>query len=332
MGDLTGLPALDVAIGLSFVFLLLSLVASVGQEIIAGLFALRARTLEIGLRNLLDESLSERLYEHPLIRSMYRHSWWPFGRGPGGVRRPSYIAPRAFAVAIFDTVAPDVFVTDKDGMPRENKDVIRETREAIEGLHVPAAVKRRLLTILDTARGDIDTFRLGLEAWFDDAMARVSGWYKRRAQLIIFAVAIVVTVALNANTITIAERLWRDPALRATVTQQAGAATGTAQGATALDRLDATIDKVEKVGKLGVPIGWSQSSSDPRHIRLGDWGWARLLGGWLLTVLAVALGAPFWFDTLSRLARLRGTGKPETPLPASGRGMPNERIVTRPRG
>jgi hypothetical protein len=330
MPDLTGLPALDVAIGLSFIFLLLSLVASVGQELIAGLFALRARTLELGLRNLLHSSLCDQLYAHPLIRSMYRESWWPIGRRPGRVRHPSYIAPRAFAIAVFDTVAPDVRITSEDGTPREDKDVIRDTRAAIEALDVPDGVKRRLLTILDTARGDVDAFRLGLEAWFDDAMARVSGWYKRKAQLIIFAVAIAVTVALNANTITIGERLWREPALRATVAEQAGAATGTAQGATALDRLDATIDKVEKVGKLGVPIGWSTSASDPRHISLGGGGWARLLGGWLLTVLAVSLGAPFWFDTLSRLSRLRASGKPETPLPASGHGKPNERIVTRP--
>jgi hypothetical protein len=142
--------------------------------------------------------------------------------------------------------------------------------------------------------------------------------------------AAVVTVALNANTITIGERLWRDPALRGTVVQQAGAAAGTEAGATALDRLKASVTKVEDVAKLGVPIGWSQSANDPRHISLREWGWARLLGGWLLTILAVSLGAPFWFDALSRLARLRGTGKPETPLPASGSGKPNERVVTVP--
>jgi hypothetical protein len=58
----------------------------------------------------------------------------------------------------------------------------------------------------------------------------------------------------------------------------------------------------------------------------GDW--FRNLGGWFLTFVAISLGAPFWFDTLSRLSRLRNTGKPETPLPASGRGLPNERIFT----
>ena len=90
--DLTGLPALDFAIGLSFVFLLLSVFASAIQEYIAGILNLRAKTLEKGLANMLeafpeeaeqagepaavnDEAsaapitdLKTRLYEHPLIR------------------------------------------------------------------------------------------------------------------------------------------------------------------------------------------------------------------------------------------------------------------------
>ena len=33
-------------------------------------------------------------------------------------------------------------------------------------------------------------------------------------------------------------------------------------------------------------------------------------------------------DALGRLSRLRSSGKPETPLPATGSGKPNERIVT----
>src|SRR4051794_29959671 len=104
MPDLTGLPALDVAIGLSFVFLLLSLVASAVQEYIANLLSLRAKVLERGLRNMLAnttpaptgsraakaaENLDEdeprrdllfNVYVHPLIRSLYRESWFPLGR------------------------------------------------------------------------------------------------------------------------------------------------------------------------------------------------------------------------------------------------------------
>ena len=54
------------------------------------------------------------------------------------------------------------------------------------------------------------------------------------------------------------------------------------------------------------------------------------IAGWLLTILAISLGAPFWFDTLGRLSRLRSSGKPETPLPATGSGKANERILTPP--
>ena len=50
-----------------------------------------------------------------------------------------------------------------------------------------------------------------------------------------------------------------------------------------------------------------------RHdVRL-EWGPLSLLG-WLITALAVKLGAPFWFDLLSTLVKMRASGKPaETP-------------------
>jgi hypothetical protein len=356
--NLTGLPALDVAIGLSFMFLLLSLLASAVQEVLANLFALRAKTLEQGLRNMLagtdggSRDLVFAIYTHPLIRSLYRDGrrWWHFGRtsltpraktveADAGdattpralaARFPSYIAPRSFALALIDTVAPDVALTANDGTPRADHDVIRETREAIEGLGLPPAVGDRLLGLLDDARGNLDAFRFNIEAWFDDTMARVSGWYKRTTQVIIALVAIVVTIALNANALTMGERLWRDPTLRSAVAQQAGTAAGTTDGSTARERVDNAVANVEEVSKLGVPIGWAQSNpDDPRHVDLSSVrGVARGIGGWVLTVLALSLGAPFWFDALSRLSRLRGSGKPETPLPASGRGQPGERVVT----
>jgi len=281
-----------------------------------------------------------------MIRSLYRESWFPLGRKTlkaansgaatepvSNVRLPSYIAPRSFALALIDTIAPHIVATDPDtGEPRPDRDVIRQTREAILGLNIPGGVKHRLLALLDDARGDVDGFRRNVEAWFDDTMARVSGWYKGRAQLIILLLAVLITVAMNANRLTIGERLWREPTVRATLVHQAGAASATTAGTTAQDKLNNAVNDVDAVAKAGAPIGWAQSAkdkADPRHITLGSVSrWAHLLGGWLLTILAISLGAPFWFDTLSRLSRLRGTGKPETPLPASGRGQLGERVLT----
>jgi hypothetical protein len=43
-----------------------------------------------------------------------------------------------------------------------------------------------------------------------------------------------------------------------------------------------------------------------------DWsvvGWLERALGWLLTVGAVSLGAPFWFDTLNRFVNIRAEGR-----------------------
>ena len=58
-----------------------------------------------------------------------------------------------------------------------------------------------------------------------------------------------------------------------------------------------------------------------RKARDGKWNlyspnqtgsWETLLG-WIITALAITLGAPFWFDLLSKLISLRGTGTISTP-------------------
>ncbi len=87
------LPAvLEVVLGLSFLFALLSSVASGATELIAAGLKLRARTLERGIINLLaDRGDSEALYLHPLIQSLYL-----------GDRRPSYIPRDKFALALLD--------------------------------------------------------------------------------------------------------------------------------------------------------------------------------------------------------------------------------------
>jgi hypothetical protein len=132
-----------------------------------------------------------------------------------------------------------------------------------------------------------------------------------------------VVLALNANTLTIANRLWSDQTIRAAVVQQANQAASQPGGENARDRLENAADDVASVAKIGVPMGWSADAKP-------NWdgtGWVTTIFGWLLTILAIPLGAPFWFDTLGRLSRLRSSGKPETPLPATGSGKSNERLV-----
>ena len=334
MLDLTGLPALDLAIGLAFIFFLLSTLAATIQEFIASFLGLRARTLEQGLRSMLEDPEAgweyvDKVYDHDLIRSLYRTP--PMAKPPDAEKKgrnadvakrkpleqaraffkrtkgPSYISPRAFAVVMLDTVAPGA----------ESKTIFTQSKKLAEEL--PEQLEKRLKPLIANAEGDVEKLRTSLEAWYDDTMARVSGWYKRKTQIILIVIGIILVPAINANTIKMGERMWKDDAVRAAVVAKA-----TADPQAASD-LNTAANDVDQVVKVGIPMGWRGES-----VPHGAGEIAMALAGWALTIVAISQGAPFWFDALGRIARVRSSGKPETPLPASGSGKSNERILTPP--
>jgi hypothetical protein len=73
--------------------------------------------------------------------------------------------------------------------------------------------------------------------------------------------------------------------------------------------VNAVQDRNEFLGML--PIGWSPTTHPPLSADY-SWPWLIKVAGWLLTALALSLGAPFWFDLLNKLVNMRhGMTKPE---------------------
>lgn len=294
-----GSETLEVAIGIVFLYLLLSLICSVLNEWVAGILAMRSNTLEAGIRNLLDDrdgkGLAKDLYDHPLIKGLARQG-----------SKPSYIPARTFALALMDIVAPA-------GSAAGHK-ALKDVRDAVAKLQ-ESEVKKALLTLIDEAGDDLKKARENVESWFNDAMDRVSGWYKRKAQLLVLFWALVVTLPLNADTLMIANSLWRDGTMRASIVAAAQEAakqplpTGSAPSLTSLEQLQA------EVQKLHVPIGWSRVSGDPRAVPGNPPGWFIKIVGLLFTTVAVSLGAPFWFEVLNKFVSLRSAGKPPARMP-----------------
>ena len=68
-------------------------------------------------------------------------------------------------------------------------------------------VRRAVLSAIDYADGNIDKVKANIETWFNGTMDRVSGWYKRRTQMILFAIGVIAALILNVDAITIAQRL-----------------------------------------------------------------------------------------------------------------------------
>ena len=69
-----GSEILEIAMGLVLVYLVLALICSALSEWIASMLAMRASTLEDGIRNLLEDlegnRLAKKIYEHPLVKGL----------------------------------------------------------------------------------------------------------------------------------------------------------------------------------------------------------------------------------------------------------------------
>src|SRR5215468_3508620 len=197
-----GSELFDVVIGMVFVFLLLSLICSALNELLETRLRNRAGDLAKGIKELLgkDTGLVEKLYTHGLIFSLYRGT---YEEALKKKTLPSYIPSKDFATAVASILGPD-----SGAIP--SADDVRNSIAKIQN----AQVKSALLTLFNNANNDLEAFRKGIEGWFNSAMDRVSGWYKRRTHIIIFVLGFVIAVAMNVNSISLAQDLWISKAKR----------------------------------------------------------------------------------------------------------------------
>jgi ribosomal protein L22 len=205
-----------------------------------------------------------------------------------------------------------------------DKDLRNSLRKVDKSIkEIPSEPMQQALTaLLHSAQGDAIAFRRTAEQWFDDHMERVSGWYKRRIQLVLWILAIVVAVAINADSLQIAKRLWVEPSVRASLVNQAQTAANQPSGET---------NPSDELESLPVPLGWHLTTArdDPQGFPFYDdpgmaWDLLSKLLGLAITAVALTFGAPFWFDTLSKLARLRNSGAPPPASDAIRRGEGEE--------
>jgi hypothetical protein len=205
--------------------------------------------------------------------------------------------------------------------------------------------KQSLLALVDKTRRDValaaqelqtgeyalEGLRQNLESWFNSSMDRFAGWYKRWTRQVCFVIGTILVVIANADTLALANRLARDSALRSAIVSAADTATEKLAGNVDANATkdhpqivqQARQDLLEEAEKLNLPLGWIDPKLNNAHdpfeterIPTDPFGWFLKVVGLLISALAVSLGAPFWFDTLSKFMNVRGAGKvPETKIP-----------------
>lgn len=306
-----GSDILDIAIGLSFVYFLLSLLTVTIAELIARIFALRSGTLVDAIRNLLaDENLNKEFWDHPLIKRLAQEKGWAIGEGN---HKPSYIPANKFALVLLD------IIRDKVNSDREAFQSSDEVRDAVKVLPIPEDLRKMLLVLLG-ANVSIDSVQLDLATWFDEYMERVSGWYKRKSQTINLVLGLALALMLNVDSLAIFNSLSTDPALRAAAVEVATKyvndqsppvqttqpVTGTQQVPDLNEPIGKILELERTLAQLNLPLSWAPAD---KKIPVDLTGWFYKIAGLLITALLVSLGAPFWFDLLTRFVGLRSSGK-----------------------
>lgn len=382
-----GSVALDVTIGLVFVFLLYSLLATIVNEIIATFVGLRARFLRKGIERMLNDeyrepfmkglgiwyqiqtifkrlwirisgfflvenykfkkTLADAFYSHPYVYYMGENKFHS---------KPSYLKKESFSMILLSVLngsgkndPQKIWNTIESG-----KVMIRNRKTGIdEEFKIDAETQAELKDRLEESDKDLDKFIISLESWFEDTMDRASGWYKRKVQLILFIIGFVIAVAFNVDTFKIVNVLSKDKEARGQLVALANNAVSqgdyeskialakdsTAKSADAPDsllklRLELLqkaykdLDSDAKDANKILAMGWGfdsvpvfiqpEDSKLKRNVKnvyykakfviLSTFNPLSNFFGFVVTALALSMGAAFWFDLLKKMIQIRGSG------------------------
>lgn len=297
----------------------------------------KAKSREVSQEDeqLMEQGFFASFYHHPLIKYL--------GESRKGAK-PSYLSPDSFAKVILDLLQgkdlnPGENISDKINTALNGGFTNWEFDFGTS--KIPPQTLSFIRSLWVDAKGDVAKFRSLLEHWFDDTMERTTGWYKKHTQLVLLCIGFLLSVGFNLDTFKVVNQLNTDPKLRAEVVQQAQSflqqhpdlpnelatqkkeinvkfkadsttnkdslskaaelayqqnkATRDTLLARASTLLNGDISKLQK----GLALGPAEYS--------GGWPFLKMLIGWLITALAISLGAPFWFDILNRVMQLRSS-------------------------
>lgn len=345
---MSGFPIVDLVIGIIFVYFLLSIICSAAIEIILTGLKARANLLEEWLLKLFNKtalkdgdkeiSLGQAIMDHCTITGLSKKG-----------KSSSYISAKEFTAALlekitYDAAAPTNVARNID----EYIDAINKTKllptEFQRGLlNYANEVKAAYSDVAEQTESKLELFNSKIEDWYNSSMDRVTGELKRRySRPVTFIIAVVVTVSLNADSIALAKYLYSNPEARTKFAMEAFSSTkdsalikqvaalrlapdssnSSFDSAEIKKRITEKIEDLEKA-KQGLadvmPLTWKQGEL----MKDGHYSWWLIFAkitGLLATILAIMMGAPFWFDQLNKISNLRGTGaKPAVATTDSGK-------------
>ncbi|RYZ28609.1 MAG: hypothetical protein EOO10_08960 [Chitinophagaceae bacterium] len=333
---MSGFPIIDLVVGMIFIFFLLSIICSSAVEIWFTVKRTRAALLEDWLKKVFDApslnsdgtkagiSVGQAIMDHCAATALSKKG-----------KSPTYINPTIFVTALLDkiTIKPALQENTDVQLPPKN---LAEYIEAIKNSTlISGELKRTFLALAYEAekaaavttqlKSELDHFRERMENWYNKNAERLTGKFKSSSVTpATFCVALVATVLLNADSVAIGKYLYQNKEVAKEVARQAmatvdeykdrverikaGPDTTSLKTEAALKQISQSTQQLRQDIKylkdsvtVALPLGWKDGKID-----LSQTG--KHFVGWLASILAICLGAPFWFDLLNKIANLRNTG------------------------
>jgi hypothetical protein len=288
-----GIESLDVMIGIVTIYLIFALACTAIVEAVSTWLNVRSTNLEAALGEFLhgsvedDKAFTDAFFAHPIVQSL--------SKGRDG--RPSYIPPEIVGQVVTGLV-----------YAKEGASTLKQAIADLPGTSEDNRIKGLLDALHREAGEDIAAFRKLVEYHYDAAMDRASGWYKKKTQTIALVVSAFLVIGANVDTLKIANALSTNPEARSRMVELAQNRVDEIRIASApqatytLEEAETALAKANAgLASAGIQLGWSAPPAG-----LGDW--VSKICGLLLSTLAISLGAPFWFDILNRVMRVRATG------------------------
>ena len=334
---MSGFPILDLVVGIIFIYFLLSIISSSAVELILTGLQARSKVLGEWLTTIFDKKIKKRNGEEVTLGQAIMDHCATTALAKSG-KAPSYIDAKNFTSALLEKITYD---------PQNPKSIAKDMNDVIAALQKTDALgdemQRALLGYAYEAEetyaaldkkviSKIEYFRSKVENWYDTNMDRLTGTLKKRyARPFTLLVAAITAIVLNADSIAIAKYLYSNPEARVRLATQAYQAASdttylvrlrqmhlTSNDSTAsLEQIDTSIrsglqniKEAKAALASAIPLGW-QNWHGQEPLQFGDV--LSKIAGLLATILAIFMGAPFWFDILNKIANLRGSG----PKPAS---------------
>ncbi|MEO1656035.1 MAG: hypothetical protein AAFU64_21015, partial [Bacteroidota bacterium] len=196
-----GFNILGIVIGVIFIYMLLSILASIVNEWIMMLLNARGRNLKLAIETLLtdgkegEKRLLQDFLDHPIFKKC---TAWNDKK-----RLPSYMSNEMFSQIMLDILT-------------NGKNYLQEDIWVIESrIHYffpkDSDTKDLLLSLLTSSRNNLEELEMNLQNWYAEVMERSSGWYKRKTKYFLLAIGFSISVLFNANTFTIVNRLSINP-------------------------------------------------------------------------------------------------------------------------